>query len=123
MSSNSVIESGLKQVNLSGRVAKGFNCVVKAIVKGKAQVVFLADDVDNKDYKALIPALCRQHGVRLEGGLTKQTLGDVLGMASIKGDGETVRRHICCGACAVMKFGGPTQATDEFRAALGMTQE
>ena len=108
----SVVENGLKQINLSGQVAKGFNCVIKAILKGRAKIVFLASDAD-KNYKDLIVGLAKKYNVRLDENLKKETLGDVLGQASIKSGGE-VRKHIACGACAITKYGPRTPATDEF---------
>lgn len=99
-----VMKAGLKQLNLSGQVAKGFNCVVKAIVKGKAKLVVLAEDCDNKEYKALITALCKTYNVKLLGGVTKEDLGVVLGMSYLKGDGS-LRRQIKCSACALTKLG------------------
>ena len=109
----SVIENGLKQINLSGRVAKGFNCVIKAILKGRARIVFLASDVDS-NYKDLIVGLCKKYGVRLDESMKKEALGDVLGQASVKSDGE-VRKHIACGACAVTSYGKKgVPARDEF---------
>lgn len=102
---NAVIENGLRQISLSGRVAKGFNCTVKAIIKHKAKVVFVADDCDNKDYKALITGLCKRYSVNLQTVQTKALLGKALGLTNLRGNG-TVRKEINCGACAVLKYGG-----------------
>lgn len=110
-----VLENGLRQINLSGTVAKGFNCVVKAIIKGKAKIVFLAEDCDNKDYKNLITALAKQNEVKLVTVPEKETLGKALNLGSIRKDG-TVRRQIKCGACAVIKYGkNVTQDIENFR--------
>ena len=115
-----IIENGLKQINLAGRVAKGFNCVIKAIIKGKAKLVFLADDCDNKEYKALITGLCKTYNVKLVAGVNKAVLGKTLGMSYLKGDGS-LRRQINCSACAVTKYpieANTTQAVVEFQAAF-----
>ncbi|KAH0792583.1 40S ribosomal protein S12 [Histomonas meleagridis] len=113
-----VIENGLRQINLSGHVAKGFNCTVKAIIKGKAKLVFLADDTDNKDYKALITGLAKKNEVKLVAVPEKELLGRALGLASIRHDG-TVRRQIKCGACAVVKYGNVvTPDVEAFREAF-----
>ena len=111
-----VLENGLRQINLSGTVAKGFNCVVKAIIKGKAKIVFLAEDCDNKDYKNLITALAKQNEVKLVTVPEKETLGKALNLGSIRKDG-TVRRQIKCGACAIIKYGTVmNNEVEEFRA-------
>ena len=102
---NAVIENGLRQISLSGRVAKGFNCTVKAIIKSKARIVFVADDVDNKDYKALITGLCKKYNIKLQTVQNKSLIGKALGLYNIRGNG-TVRKEVNCGACAVIKYGG-----------------
>jgi small subunit ribosomal protein S12e len=113
-----VLENGLRQINLSGRVAKGFNCVVKAIIKKKAQIVFLSDNVDNPGYKALVTGLCKKQGVKLQAVTDKAVLGDALGLFHVKADG-TARKKKACGACAILKYGNvTTPAVEEFRAAF-----
>lgn len=117
------IENGLKQINLSGTVAKGFNCTVKAIVKGSAQVVFLADDADAKDYKALITGLCKSKNIKLQTGVSKAVLGGALGLHNLKAD-STVRRVQGCGACAIVKFGTHyTPAMEELMGVLGLAPQ
>ena len=111
------IQKGLKQINLSGKVARGFNCVIKAIIKGRAKIVFLADDIQEKDYKELITNLCKKYDVHLEGGVKKEELGGILGLDSVKSDG-TVRRKISCGTCAITGYGPHVPATEEFLAAF-----
>lgn len=101
-----VLKQGLKQINLSGSVAKGFNTVIKAIIKGKAKMVVLAEDCDNKQYKELITGLCKTYNVPLvsSGDVKKAELGAVLGMSYLKADGS-LRRQINCSACAVLRLG------------------
>ena len=118
MSDESVFENGLKQINLSGNVAKGIKCTVKAILKGKARLVFLADDCENKDYKNLITGLCKKHNVKLEAVPQRESIGKALGLAHILADG-TVKRQLGCGACAIIKYGSvETQELDDFRQAF-----
>ena len=113
------IQKGLKQINLSGKVARGFNCVVKAIIKGRAKIVFLDNEV--KEYKDLITSLCKKYDVRLEVGLSKEDLGSILGLDALKSDG-TVRRKISCGTCAIISYGPHVPATEEFLAAFDPEQ-
>jgi small subunit ribosomal protein S12e len=113
-----VIEDGLKQINLSGRIAKGFNCTVKAIIKRKAKCVFLAEDCDAKDYKPLITGLCKKYDIPLRTVGMRAKLGSVFGLGRIKADGS-VGRAIPCSACAVVKYGPVlTSAVEAFRAAF-----
>lgn len=113
-----VIEHGLHQINLSGNVAKGIRCTIKAILKGKARLVLLADDCENKDYKNLVAGLCKKHNVKLQTVEKKELLGRALGLTHFKADGS-VRRQMNCGACAIIRYGSvDTQELDEFRKAF-----
>jgi small subunit ribosomal protein S12e len=115
-----VIAEALRQINLSGRVAKGFNCTVKALLKGKAKIVFLCDDCDNKDYKALITGLCRKKRIPLQQFSSKKDLAVTFGLYQVRSNG-TVRgrkKDVGCSACAVVKYPGTAvnPAVEEFRA-------
>ena len=113
-----VLEEGLRQINLSGAVAKGLNCASKAILKGKAKIVLLADDVENKDYKNLIIGLCKKYNVKLQIVPSKEVLGRALGLTHLKADGS-VRRQMNCGVCAITKYGSvETQSIEDFRQAF-----
>ena len=116
--SEAILESGLHQINLSGNVAKGIKCTTKAILKGKARLVLLADDCENKDYKNLITGLCKKYNVKLQNVAKKEVIGKALGLTHIKADG-TVKRQMGCGACAIIKYGSvETQETEDFRQAF-----
>ena len=115
---DAILHNGLHQINLSGSVAKGVKCTAKAILKGKARLVLLADDCENKDYKSLITGLCKKHNVKLQTVPQRELIGKALGLAHIKADG-TVKRQIGCGACAIIKYGSvETQEIDDFRQAF-----
>ena len=117
-SQTTVIEQGLHQINLSGNVAKGIKCTVKAILKGKARLVLLADDCENKDYKNLITGLCKKYEVKLQTVPQRELIGKALGLTHIKADG-TVKRQMGCGACAIIKYGSvETEELNNFRAAF-----
>ncbi|EAY15385.1 ribosomal protein L7Ae, putative [Trichomonas vaginalis G3] len=121
-STNQVIEAGLHQINLSGTVAKGIKCTIKAILKGKAQLVLLADDTENKDYKNLVAGLCKKHNVKLQAVEKKELLGRALGLTHLKADGS-VRRQMNCGACAIIGYGKvETEELNAFRAAFDPAQ-
>ena len=115
-------EAGLRQINLSGSVAKGIKCTVKAILKGKARLVLLADDCENKDYKNLITGLCKKHNVQLQSIPSKEAIGRALGLTHIKADGS-VKRQMGCGACAIIKYGSvETDDLVQFRQAFDPQQ-
>ena len=113
---------GLKQINLSGSVAKGVKCTVKAIMKGKARLVLLAEDCQNKDYINLITGLCKKYSVKLQTVPQKEELGKALGLTNLKSDG-LVRRQMSCGACAILKYGSvETEAVTNFRQQFDLTE-
>ena len=113
-----VLENGLHQINLSGNVAKGIKCTIKAILKGKAQLVLLAEDCQNKDYTNVVTGLCKKHNVKLQLVPQKELIGKALGLTHIKADG-TVKRQMGCGACAIIKYGSvETQEIEDFRKAF-----
>ena len=116
--STTVLENGLHQINLSGNVAKGIKCTIKAILKGKAQLVLLAEDCENKDYSNIVTGLCKKYNVKLQMVPQKQLIGKALGLTHIKADG-TVKRQMGCGACAIIKYGSvETQEIEDFRSAF-----
>jgi small subunit ribosomal protein S12e len=112
----------LRQINLSGRVAKGFNCTIKAILKGKAKIVFLASDCGINEYKTLITALCRKHSVKIQEFPERAALGAALGLTRLKADGSARASPKCqrgCAACALVKYGNvQNKAVEDFRQAL-----
>ena len=115
---DTIIEQGLHQINLSGNVAKGIKCTAKAIMKGKARLVLLAEDCQNKDYKNLITGLCKKYNVKLQVVAQRELLGKALGLTNLKADGS-VRRQIGCGACAIIKYGSvETEELESFRNAF-----
>jgi small subunit ribosomal protein S12e len=117
-----IIEAGLRQINLSGRIAKGFNCTIKAIIKGKAKIFFLATDGGINDYKTLITALCRKHSVKIQEFPAKAALGAALGLTKLKADGTARASPKCqrsCAACALLKYGNvQNKAVEDFRGVL-----
>jgi ribosomal protein L7Ae-like RNA K-turn-binding protein len=116
-----VVEAGLHQVNLSSRVAKGFNGTVKAILKNKAKIVFLADDCASREYKKLITGLCRKHHVRIHSIPTTAVLGGALGLTALMSDGSSrpAKRQRACAACALVKYGNvQNQSVEALRQAL-----
>ena len=112
-----VFQNGLSQINLSGKVAKGCNCTIKAILKGKAKIVFLADDCDKSDYKAVITGLAKKHNVPLVNIPQKEQLAKALALVNLRADG-TARRTLNCGSCALVKYGLDNDNVLAFKAAF-----
>jgi large subunit ribosomal protein L7Ae len=63
-----------------GKVRKGINEVTKAIERGNAQVVVIAEDVSPKEIIAHIPILCEEKKIKFISVPTKAELGKAAGL-------------------------------------------
>ncbi len=70
----------VEQVRKSGKLKKGLNEVTKAIEKGKAKLVLLAQDVSPKEVAMHIPLLCKEKNVPFFEVPKKEELGAAAGM-------------------------------------------
>ena len=58
----------------------GLRQTIKALeAKQGVQLVFLASDCDEKNYAALVTALCKKHGISLINRLPKKQIGELAG--------------------------------------------
>lgn len=64
----------------SGKIKKGTNEVTKAIERGKAKVVVVAEDVSPKEITMHIPLLCEEKGIKCVMVPSKEELGVAAGM-------------------------------------------
>jgi ribosomal protein L7Ae-like RNA K-turn-binding protein len=65
MTTITAIQQIISNAKNSNGLVKGIAETVKTILAGKAKVVFLAEDCDNKEYLDLVKALTKQHKVPL----------------------------------------------------------
>ncbi|MBU0957794.1 MAG: ribosomal L7Ae/L30e/S12e/Gadd45 family protein [Nanoarchaeota archaeon] len=75
----------------TGKIEKGINEVTKAIERGTAKLVVVAQDVEPKEIIAHIAPLCKEKGVKLGEVDSKQKLGISAGI------------NIPCSAIAVVE--------------------
>ncbi len=64
----------------SGKIEKGTNEVTKAIERGTAKLVIIADDVEPKEVIQHIPLLCDEKGIPYENVDSKKKLGVAAGI-------------------------------------------
>ncbi len=64
----------------SGKIKKGVNEVTKAIERGKAKLVVVAEDVSPKEITMHIPLLCEDKGIKCVVVPSKEELGVAAGM-------------------------------------------
>ncbi len=71
----------IEQIRKSGKLKKGLNEVTKAIEKGKAKMVVVAQDINPKEITMHIPLLCKEKGVPYYEVPKKDELGASAGMS------------------------------------------
>ena len=64
----------------TGKIRKGVNETTKAIEKGQAQFVVIAEDVDPKEIVMHLPALCEEKNIPYTYVPSKQELGRAVGI-------------------------------------------
>jgi len=64
----------------SGKIRKGTNEVTKAIERGKAKIVIVAEDVSPKEITMHIPMLAKEKGIKCIVVPSKEELGVAAGM-------------------------------------------
>ncbi len=70
----------LDLVKKSGKIKKGTNEVTKAIERGTAKLVVVAQDTNPKEIIMHLPALCEEKGIPLVALPKKEDLGEAAGL-------------------------------------------
>lgn len=73
----------------------GLRSVTKLIAQGAAELVILASDVSEPQYKALIEAIARENKTALINVDSKEILGTWAGISKIDEEGEVVKARPC----------------------------
>lgn len=63
-----------------GKVKKGVNEVTKALERGAAKLVVIAEDVNPKEIVAHLPLICEDKGIKCIYVPSKQELGEAVGI-------------------------------------------
>ena len=118
LTKETAIEKALAIALTRGAVVKGIAEVLKALEAGKVQMVFLADDCDNDQYKDTIKALAAQFKVKVVSVEAWESLKDYckLGLpsATIKAvaeeKGKEAKIKPKCSSCAIIDWGDEADA-------------
>ena len=118
LTKETAIEKALAIALTRGAVVKGIAEVLKALEAGKVQMVFLADDCDNDQYKGTIKALAAQFKVKVVSVEAWESLKDYckLGLpsATIKAvaeeKGKEAKIKPKCSSCAIIDWGDESDA-------------
>ncbi|MFH1248552.1 MAG: ribosomal L7Ae/L30e/S12e/Gadd45 family protein [archaeon] len=70
----------VEKARKTGKIEKGTNEVTKAVERGTAKIVVIADDVQPKEIVQHLPALCQEKGITLMTADSKQKLGLAAGI-------------------------------------------
>lgn len=71
----------LRLVRASGKLRKGVNEVIKAIERGQARFVVVAEDVDPPEIVAFLPSLCEEKKIPYTYVPKKEELGQAAGLS------------------------------------------
>ena len=111
----SVINSSVN----SRTAKKGLKEAARTIAQGHAEVVFLATDVNEKEFINLIENLCKEQKTALINVDSKEILGQWCGLSKIDDEGEVVRAR-ACGVVAIKKIPS-TEAGEKLKAFIGQS--
>lgn len=70
----------LRQAKETGKIKKGTNETTKAIERGVAKIVLIAEDVEPPEVVAHLPILCEERNIPYLFAPTKDKIGEVLGV-------------------------------------------
>jgi len=101
----------LKKSLVRDGLARGIRECLRAIERGEAKLCVLARDCDEKNYVALINALCKERSVLLCPVDTGKLLGEWAELCKRDQDG-TPRKIPCCSCVVVKDFAETSQELD-----------
>jgi large subunit ribosomal protein L7Ae len=72
----------VKKVAQSGKLKRGVNETTKAIERGQAKLVIIAEDVNPPEIVAHLPTLCEEKGIPYTYVSSKEKLGEAAGLTT-----------------------------------------
>merc|ERR1712018_128053 len=102
------------------QAVKGLKEVVRAVSNNSSQVVFLASDVNEAQYKALVEAICRENKTPLINVDDKNILGQWCGLAKVDEEGEVVKARGC--GCVSLKTLPASPSGEKLKAYIAANQ-
>ncbi len=70
----------IEKTNKTGKIRIGVNETTKAIERGKAKIVFIAEDVNPQEIVMHLPLLCEEKKIPYSYVTTKKELGEKIGI-------------------------------------------
>jgi|UniRef100_A0A7J3XZ76 large subunit ribosomal protein L7Ae len=90
-----------KSRETGGKIRKGTNETTKAVERGQAKLVLIAEDVDPPEIVAHLPALCDEKKIPYIYVPSKQRLGQAAGI------------EVAAASAAIIDFGGAKDLAEE----------
>jgi len=103
------LQEVLKKASASDGLARGLRECIRAIDKRQAYLCVLADNVAEKQYKALIESLCNEAKVDIIRVPDNMLLGEWVGLAKYDKNMKP-RKRLKCGCVVVKDFGEESEA-------------
>ena len=100
----SALQMVLKKALAHNQLARGLHEGCKAIERGDCQLVVLAKDCNQNDYKKLVEALARKHNVDIVEVPKNTQLGEWCGLCKIDAEGNP-RKVVKCSMAVVKDYG------------------
>jgi len=97
----------LEMAKDTGRIRKGINEATKAVEKGSAVLVLIAEDVDPPEVVMHLPMICKEKGITYVFISEKKLIGKSAGL------------EVPCSAIAIEKAGSAQTIVEEIGAKLG----
>lgn len=96
-----------RKIRIHGKLLSGYRQVIRTIERGEAKVVFLANDCNEANYKALVTAICKSKGITPNQKFSRKELGELAGQYRMLGDIDKQRMgkvHLASTA-VILNFG------------------
>ncbi|KCV72203.1 30S ribosomal protein S12e [Fonticula alba] len=111
----------LKTAMIHGDLARGLRETTRALSRGNAHFCVLAEDCDEKNYVALIEALCAENKIHLIKVPEQKRLGEMVGLCKIDREGNP-RKVVRCSSAVVVSFGVTTPHSDFLMASFASSE-
>ncbi|PRP84864.1 hypothetical protein PROFUN_07518 [Planoprotostelium fungivorum] len=105
----SALKEVLKKSLINDGLARGLHECAKALDRRQAHVAVLASDCGEKDYVALVEALCNEHGIPLVKVPESKQLGEWVGLCHLDKEGKA-RKVVKCSCAVVKDYGEESEA-------------